>query len=58
MRKITKQSRRDLHAAINELTHDEVAAIVRQQYPRIKLDEVAKAAIAGAHRIVSPRKAA
>lgn len=59
MTKATKKTRRDLHAAINALTRDEVAEIVRQHYPRAKgeqLDRIAKAAIAEAHRLVSPRK--
>jgi hypothetical protein len=48
-----------MHAAINELTGNQVAAIVRQEFPRAKggkIDQLAKAVIANAHRIVSPRK--
>jgi hypothetical protein len=55
---MTKKRRRDLHAAINDLSHAEVAAIVREQHPRIKgerIDELARAAIAQAHKLVSPR---
>ena len=54
-----KKTRRDLHAAINALTHDEVAAIVQKAHPRAKrerIDELAKLAIEAAHRKVSPRK--
>lgn len=53
-----KKARRTLHAAINALTHDEVAEIVKKAHPRARgarLDELAKHAIARAHRIVSPR---
>lgn len=48
-----------LHAAINKLTPEEVAAIVKQAHPRVKgkrVDELAREAIAAAHRLVSPRK--
>lgn len=54
-----KNTRRTLHAAINDLSHQDVAAIVRQQFPRAKgarIDELAKRVIAGAHRQISPRK--
>jgi hypothetical protein len=54
-----KKERRALHAAINALSHDEVAEIVKKAHPRAKrsrIDELAKAAIAAAHRIVTPRK--
>jgi len=56
---MSKVQRRKLHAAINNLTAGEVASIVRQEFPRAKgtrLDALAKAAIANAHRQVSPRK--
>lgn len=59
MTKPSKQTRRDLHAAINALTRDEVAEIVKDQFPRARgkrIDELAREAIAEAHRIVSPRK--
>lgn len=55
---MTKSQRRELHAAINALTHDEVAAIVKKEFPRAnghRIDELAKRAIAEAHRIVSSR---
>ncbi|MGA8441901.1 MAG: hypothetical protein WB762_03655 [Candidatus Sulfotelmatobacter sp.] len=56
---MTKAGRRKLHQAINSLGNDQVAAIVRQNFPRAKgarVDELAKRAVAGAHRMVSPRK--
>lgn len=59
MTKTSKQSRRDLHAAINALTREEVAEIVKEQFPRARekrIDELAKAMIGEAHRLVSPRK--
>jgi hypothetical protein len=55
----TQSQRRKLHAAINALRREKLAAIVRQEFPRAKgtkLDQLAKAAIANAHRQVSPRK--
>ena len=57
---MSRAQRRKLHYGINRLTADGVAAIVRQQFPRAKnakMDELAKAVIANAHRQVSPRKA-
>ena len=56
---MTKNQRRDLHRAINALTPDQVAAIVRRTHPRVKsgqVDTIAKRAIAAAHRQVSPRQ--
>lgn len=56
---MTKTERRKLHAAINELTHAEVAAIVKREWPELrgkKLDAIARLMIAQAHRQVSPRK--
>jgi hypothetical protein len=58
MTKQTKKKRRDLHSAINALSRDEVAEIIRQAHPGVtsaKIDELAKAAIEEAHRLVSPR---
>jgi hypothetical protein len=55
----TKAQRRKLHASINTLSGDQVAAIVRQNFPRLKAaraDEMANAVIARAHRQVSPRQ--
>jgi hypothetical protein len=55
----TKAQRRRLHRAINNLSPDAVAEIVRQEFPKAngKLsDQLAKAVIAGAHRQVSPRR--
>jgi hypothetical protein len=55
---MNKTERRKIHRAINDLTHDEVAEIVRKAHPRAKgarIDELAKAAIAEAHKLVSPR---
>jgi hypothetical protein len=56
---MTKSERRKLHLCINTLTRQEVAEIIKEKRPRAtgkKLDELAKAALAEAHRIVSPRK--
>jgi hypothetical protein len=55
---MNKSQRRKLHAAINDVTSSQVATIVRQNFPRAKsakLNELAKAAIANAHRQISPR---
>jgi|ERR1700722_16416890 hypothetical protein len=55
---MTKAQRRKLHGAINELTGTQVAAIVRQEFPRAKGDKInalAKAVVAKAHRQISPR---
>jgi hypothetical protein len=55
---MTTNQRRDLHRAINALTPDQVAAIVRRTHPRVRgdrVDAIAKRVIAGAHRQVSPR---
>jgi ribosomal protein L11 len=55
---MTKKQRAKLHAAINSLSTDEVASIVRQQFPKAKgpkIDALAKEVISGAHRQVSPR---
>jgi hypothetical protein len=59
MKQVTKTERRKLHRAVNALTPDQVAAIVRQTHPRVKarqVDTMAKRVIAAAHRQVSPRK--
>ena len=56
---MNKRQRRALHSAINDLSPQDVAAIIKQQYPRAKgtkIDELAKAVIADAHRKVSPRQ--
>lgn len=53
-----KSERRKMHAAINDLSHSEVAAIIRKEYPRAtvkKIDALAKQAVGAAHRLVSPR---
>jgi hypothetical protein len=55
---MTKAPRRKLHYGINALTSGQVAAIVRQHFPRAKgerVNELAKAVIGGAHRQVTPR---
>jgi hypothetical protein len=55
----TKSGRRKLHSAINDLSPETVAGIVRQSFPRVKgskIDQLAKAVISNAHRQVSPRK--
>jgi hypothetical protein len=60
MTKTTKKTRRKFHAAINALSRDEVAEIIKQAHPGVKssakIDELAKAVIEEAHRIVSPRE--
>jgi hypothetical protein len=56
---MTKTERRKLPRAINAITPDQVAAIVRRTHPRVKsgqVDTIAKRVIAAAHRQVSPRK--
>lgn len=56
---MTKKQRRNLHAAINSLSHDEVADIVKKEFPRAtgkKLAELAREMIGEAHGLVSPRK--
>lgn len=56
---MNKSQRAKVHRAINDLTHEEVATIVKQEFPRAKgarIDQLAKAAIANAHRQISPRK--
>jgi hypothetical protein len=55
---MTKAQRRTLHGAINNISAQDVAAIVKQSFPRAKggkIDQLAKAVIAKAHRQVSPR---
>jgi hypothetical protein len=55
----TKSGRRKLHSAINDLSPETVATIVRQSFPRVKgarVDELARWVISNAHRQVSPRK--
>ena len=54
----TKARRRRLHRDINALTGGQVAAIVKQEFPRAKgtkIDQLAKALIAKADRQVSLR---
>lgn len=51
----SKQKRAELHASINALTREEVAQIIRRVHPRAKdarVDELARAAVAEAHRLV------
>jgi hypothetical protein len=58
---MTKAERAKLHSSINALTREEVADILKREHPRAtgkRLNELAKAAIAEAHRIVSPRQQA
>jgi len=56
---VNKAQRGKLHRAINGLTGNQVAGIVQKECPRAKggkIDQLAKAVVANAHRIVSPRK--
>ena len=56
---MTKAQRRKTHENINALTHEQVAAIVRHTFPRVKgehVDALAQKVIAGAHAEVSPKK--
>ena len=56
---MTKAQRKALHVAINDLSHQDLATIVQKYFPRAKgpkVDQLAKAVIATAHRKVSPRK--
>jgi hypothetical protein len=55
---VNKFQRRKLHGAINDISPQEVAGIVRQSFPRAKggrIDALAKAVVAKAHRQVAPR---
>lgn len=55
---MNKSERRKLHVGINKLTADEVAAIVRSQFPGVRgarVDQLAKRIVPDAHRQVSPR---
>jgi hypothetical protein len=55
---MTKSQRRNMHRAINALTPEELAAIVRRTYQGVKasrIDGLARTVIAAAHRQVSPR---
>jgi hypothetical protein len=55
---MNKVQRSKLHRSINGLTGSQVAAIVQKEFPRAKggkIDQLAKAVIANAHRQVSPR---
>jgi len=54
-----KQARRELHSAINALSCEEVEQIIRRVHPRAKstlVDDLARKAVAEAHRLVSPKK--
>jgi hypothetical protein len=54
-----KAVRKQLHTAINNLSHEELAAIVRRTYQSKAgqgADTIAKQVIAAAHRQVSPPK--
>lgn len=54
----SKKRHRKLHASINTLADDQVALSCGKNFPRLKaarLDEMAKAGIARAHRKASPR---
>ena len=56
---MTTNQRRKIHEDINRLTHEQVAAIVRHTFPRVRgehVDGLAKKVIAGAHKMISPRK--
>jgi len=55
---VNKAQRGKLRRAINGLTGNQVAGIVQKEFPRAKggkIDQLAKAVIAKAHRQVSPR---
>jgi hypothetical protein len=59
MKTMTKTERRKLHRAVNALTPDQVAAIVRKSHPRVRdnqVDAIARRVISAAHRQVSPRR--
>jgi hypothetical protein len=56
---MNKAQRGKLHRAINGISPQDVAGIVKQSFPRAKggkIDQLAKAVVANAHRIASPRK--
>jgi hypothetical protein len=55
---MTKTQRAKLHLSINDLSLHDVVGIVKQSFPRAKggkIDQLARAVIAKAHRQVSPR---
>jgi hypothetical protein len=55
---MNKFQRRKLHGAINDISAQDLAGIVKQSFPRAKagkIDELARDVIAKAHRQVSPR---
>ena len=55
---MNKARRGKLHRAINDLAHEDLAAIVKQEFPRAKgpkINILAKQIVANAHRQISPR---
>jgi hypothetical protein len=55
---VNRAQREKLHRAINGLSGNQIAAIVQKEFPRAKtgkIDALARAVIAKAHRQVSPR---
>jgi hypothetical protein len=55
---MNKAQRSKLHRSINGLSPQDLAGIVKQSFPRTKggkIDALAKAVVARAHRQVSPR---
>jgi hypothetical protein len=55
---VNKAQRGKLHRAINGISPQDVAGIVKQSFPRAKagkIDQLARDVIAKAHRQVSPR---
>jgi len=55
---MNKAQRGKLHRSINGISPQDVAGIVKQSFPRAKggrIDALAKAVVAKAHRQVSPR---
>ena len=51
---MNKARRGKLHRAINDLTHEDLAAIVKQEFPRAKgpkINTLAKQIMANAHRL-------
>lgn len=55
---MNKTQRAKLHRSINGLSPQDLAGIVKQSFPKAKggrIDQLAKAVIAKAHRQVSPR---
>jgi hypothetical protein len=55
---MTKSQRRKIHEHINAISREDLADLVRQNFPRARgkrIDELAKQILNATHRQVSPR---